>query len=250
MHATSKIVLPLDVDSSDQAIALAYALRDEVAAFKVGLELVNSVGVDIFDRLIEELGPDVRIFYDCKLHDIPNTVAGASRAITRRGLWMFNVHASGGSAMMSAAVDAVVAGSVRRSGFELGQAPRPLVIAVTVLTSISQDVLSDELGIDRPIGEYAVGLARLAQQAGCDGVVCSPHEIAAIREACGSEFVIVTPGVRPAGSDHGDQRRVLSPGQAAASGADYLVIGRPISAAPDPVAAARTVNAETLAAYV
>jgi orotidine-5'-phosphate decarboxylase len=180
---------------------------------------------------------DARIFYDCKFHDIPNTVAGAVRAASRRGVWMLNVHASGGRAMMRAAVEAAAEG--RAAGHD-----RPLVIAVTVLTSLDSATLAGEFGMAETAGDHAVRLARLAQESGCDGVVASPHEAGAIRAACGPDFRLIIPGVRPAGADRGDQKRVMTPGEAVLAGADYLVVGRPITGAPDPVAAARAVNAE------
>ena len=242
MHPTSPILLPLDTDTADKALALAALLREEVAGFKVGLELINAAGFGLLDQLHVVAGPDVRIFYDCKFHDIPNTVAGASRAAARRGVWMFNVHASGGAAMMRAAVQAAAEGAQAA-----GQA-KPLVIAVTVLTSIDAATLRDELGVQGDLAAHVVQLARLAQDSGCDGVVASPHEIAAIRAACGPDFQLVIPGVRPAGADVGDQKRVMTPGEAVRAGADFLVVGRPITAAPDPVAAARRINAEADAA--
>ena len=243
MMPSSRILIPLDVDSADRAVTLAAALSGDVAGMKVGLELINSAGFAVFDRLAAEIPGRCDVFYDCKLHDIPNTVQGASRAIGRRGLWMFNVHAAGGSAMLRAAVDGAAQGA-ESAGLER----KPLVIAVTVLTSISADILAGELGVARSVEQQVVALARLAQDAGCDGVVASPQEIAAIRAACGPSFLIVTPGVRPAGSDLGDQRRVMTPADAARAGADYLVIGRPITGSPDPVAAARAINAETASA--
>ena len=238
MHPTSPILLPLDTDTADKALALATLLRDEVAGFKVGLELINAAGFGLLDQLQVVAGPDVRIFYDCKFHDIPNTVAGASRAAARRGVWMFNVHASGGTAMMRAAVQAASEGA-RSAGLA-----RPLVIAVTVLTSIDTATLQGELGVPGGLATQVVRLARLAQDSGCDGVVASPQEVSAIRDACGPKFLLVIPGVRPAGADIGDQKRVMTPGEAMGAGADFLVVGRPITAAPDPVAAARRINAE------
>jgi orotidine-5'-phosphate decarboxylase len=230
-----KIILPLDVDTADKAIALVELLKDDVGAFKVGLELVNAAGLGVFDAVRAAGGK--RIFYDSKFHDIPNTVAGASRAAARLGVWMFNVHCSGGVAMMKAAKGAAVEESAR-----LGVQP-PLVIGVTVLTSIDQQVLSEEMRVSGTVADQVVHLAKLAKEAGLDGVVASPHEIELIRAACGPGFLIVTPGVRPAGADIGDQKRVMTPKEAVDKGADYLVIGRPITAAPDPRAAAREIAA-------
>jgi orotidine-5'-phosphate decarboxylase len=229
-----KIILPLDVDSPEKAIALVELLKDDAGAFKVGLELVNSAGLSIFEQ-IRQAGAG-KIFYDCKFHDIPNTVAGASRAAVKLGVWMFNVHCAGGFAMMKAAKDA----AVEQSG-KLG-VPCPLVIGVTVLTSIDQTVLNDEIRVPGTIADEVVHFAKLAQEAGLDGVVASPHEIELIRAACGPGFLIVTPGVRPAGADIGDQKRVMTPAEAVSKGADYLVIGRPIIKADDPQAAARAIE--------
>jgi orotidine-5'-phosphate decarboxylase len=239
MNAASKTLVALDTDTAEKALRLAEQVVGEVAGFKVGLELVNAAGFGLFDDLKALAGPDVKVFYDCKFHDIPNTVVGASRAAARRGVWMFNVHASGGSAMLRAAVQGAAEGAAQAG------VPKPLVIAVSVLTSISSDVLREELGVMQPLSDQVVALARLAQDAGCDGLVASPHEIGAIRAACGPDFVLVIPGVRPAGSDVGDQKRVLTPGEAVRAGADYIVVGRPITAAPDPALAARSINRET-----
>ncbi len=230
-----KIILPLDVDTAEKAVELAKLLKDEVGAFKVGLELINSAGLGIFDQ-IRQAGAK-KIFYDCKFHDIPNTVAGASRAAAKFGVWMFNVHCSGGFAMMKAAKDAAVEESAK-----LGK-PCPLVIGVTVLTSIDQTVLNDEMRVSGTVADQVVNLAKLAKKAGLDGVVASPHEIELIRAACGPDFLIVTPGVRPAGAAIGDQKRVMTPVEAVAKGADYLVIGRPIIKAEDPKSAAASIAA-------
>lgn len=231
-----KIVLPLDVDSVEKAVELAKLLRDDVGAFKVGLELINSAGLGIFDE-IRSAGAE-KIFYDCKFHDIPNTVAGASRAAAKLGVWMFNVHCAGGFAMMKAAKDAAVETAGRLGSVQ------PLVIGVTVLTSIDQATLNDDLRVAGTVADQVVHFAKLAREAGLDGVVASPHEIELIRAACGSDFLIVTPGVRPAGADIGDQKRVMTPSEAVAKGADYLVIGRPIIKADDPKAAARAIAEE------
>jgi len=239
MNTRSRILVALDTDTAEKALRLAGLVKGEVAGFKVGLELVNAAGFGLFDDLKALAGPGVKVFYDCKFHDIPNTVAGASRAAARRGVWMFNVHASGGSAMLRAAVQGAAEGAAQAG------VPKPLVIAVSVLTSLSPDVLREELGVMRPLSDQVVALARLAQDAGCDGLVASSHEIGAIRAACGPDFVLVIPGIRPLGADIGDQKRVLTPGEAVRAGADYLVVGRPITAAPDPALAARRINAET-----
>ena len=235
----SKILVALDVDTAEKAVELARQLSGQVAGYKVGLELINSAGFGLLDKLRETAGAEAKIFYDCKFLDIPNTVLGASKAAAKRGVWMFNIHASGGSAMLKAAVAGAEAGAM-----EAG-VPKPLVIAVSVLTSVSAEVLRDEMGVSRPLTEQVVALARLAQDSGCDGLVASPHEIAAIRAACGPGFLLVIPGVRPIGAAIGDQKRVMTPGEAVKSGADYIVVGRPITADIDPAASARRINAET-----
>ena len=235
---TSKTLVALDADTAAKALDMAKRLAGEVAGCKVGLELVNAAGFGLFDDLKAQAGPDVKIFYDSKFHDIPNTVRGATRAAAKRGLWMLNVHASGGSAMMQAAVQGAAEGA------DAAGVAKPLVIAVSVLTSISPEALRDELGVARPLTEQVVHLARLAQDAGCDGLVASPLEISAVRDACGPQFVLVIPGVRPAGAELGDQKRVMTPGEAVGAGAHYIVVGRPITGAPDPARAAAAINEE------
>lgn len=212
------------------ALDLAVRLVPHVGALKVGLELFNAEGPAALSALA---AAGAKVFYDAKLHDIPNTVAGAMRAALHWRPWMINVHASGGAAMMRAAAETARAA-----------AEPPLVVAVTVLTSIGAQQLRDELGVAHAPAEQVVRLARLAQDCGLDGVVASPLEAAAIRAACGPEFLIVTPGVRPAGAASDDQSRVATPRAAIAAGADFLVVGRPITAAADPVAAARAVAEE------
>ncbi len=239
MNTQSRTLVALDVDTAEKAVALAETLAGEVAGYKVGLELVNAAGFGLLDELKAMAGADAKIFYDSKFHDIPNTVFGASKAAARRGVWMFNVHASGGSAMMEAAVQGA------KEGADAAGVAKPLVIAVSVLTSISAEILRDELGISRSVTEQVVHLARLAQDSGCDGLVASPHEIEAVRAACGPEFTLVIPGVRPAGAALGDQKRVMTPGEAVRAGAHYLVVGRPITASPDPREAAAAINRET-----
>ena len=234
MNIENPIIVALDVPGIAPAVKLAKAVGPYVGAFKVGLELYNAVGNDIFPALREAAGSDVRIFYDAKFHDIPNTVAGAVRAAVRNKLWMVNVHASGGAAMMRAAVEAAHSG--------VGTPPE--VIAVTVLTSIDEAVLRDDLGIGRSVAELVVTLARTAQAAGCSGVVASPREIGLIRQECGPDFLIVTPGVRPAGASLDDQKRVMTPAEAIALGASYLVVGRPIAGAVDCAEAASAILRE------
>lgn len=240
-EAKERIIVALDVDNADRAAALAGQLKDHVGVFKVGLELLHSAGSGIVETL-RQAGAE-RFFYDAKLHDIPNTVAGAMNGISRLGVWCVTVHAGGGEAMLRAAVETAQA-EAERNGF-----PRPKILAVTVLTSISQIALKSELQVCAPLSEHVAHFARMAQVAGCDGVIASPHEIEIVRNAVSDpEFLIVTPGVRPAGSAKGDQARVMTPAAAIERGASYLVIGRPIVAAPDPVAAAQSIAAEIASA--
>jgi orotidine-5'-phosphate decarboxylase len=220
------IFVAIDTPDLDRALALAHAAGPYVGGLKVGLEFITAQGPEGI-RAIAALGKPV--FADTKFHDIPNTVAGAAREIAKLGVAMFNIHAAGGEAMMRAAKDA--ASSIN---------PEMKLIAVTVLTSIDDGVL-DSVGQRGPAADQVVRLASLAQKSGLDGVVCSAHEIAAIRKACGDDFMLVVPGIRPAGSDLADQRRVMTPSEAARAGADILVIGRPITAAPDPAKAAREI---------
>lgn len=236
MSAKDKIILALDVSSEGQAVELVKELKDHVGAFKVGMELFNSAGPRIFDAL-RDAGAG-RIFYDGKFHDIPNTVAGAARAAVRMGVWMFNVHATGGSAMMRAALDAA-SEEADNQGIET-----PLVIGVTILTSISEHMLHDELGVPILMEGQVTRLARLAQASGLSGVVCSPREIVPIKSACGAGFLVVTPGVRPFWAAANDQKRIMTPSEAVSCGADYMVIGRAITTADDRVAAARRIIEE------
>ena len=228
------ILVALDVESAAKAVALADLLRGSVGGFKIGKQLFTAAGPTMVRELTSR---GDRVFLDLKFHDIPNTVAGAVQSAVATGAWMVNVHASGGSAMMNAAAEAA-----RKTAAALRQ-PRPLVIAVTVLTSLDNEGLA-EIGIARPMLDQVVHLARLAQASGLDGVVASPQEVRAIRAACGSDFQIVTPGIRPAdqqGKD--DQARTLTPAQAIAAGSSYLVIGRPITGAPNPREAAEAIAA-------
>lgn len=240
MDPRERLILALDVDNAFEAIRMVRQLSGHVGAFKVGLELVNSAGIGVLEKL-KESGAS-RLFYDCKLHDIPNTVAGAMRAIARQELWMVNIHAAGGSRMISDAARALA-----DSAGDAGLTP-PILLGVTLLTSISQDELHNELHVRLSTEDYVTQMARLVQNAGGQGVVASPLEIEAVREACGDDFLIVTPGVRPVGVASGDQRRTMTPGEAIRRGADYLVIGRAVTAADDPVAAAERIVTEVASA--
>ncbi|HEY3414824.1 MAG TPA: orotidine-5'-phosphate decarboxylase [Armatimonadota bacterium] len=231
--ALNRLILALDVPTLDDAVEWYHRMAPRFGWFKVGLELFSAHGPAVFDRI-----PPERVFLDVKYHDIPNTVAGASRAAAKLGVWMFNVHAAGGSAMLKAARQAADAGSQ-----SIGAAP-PLLIAVTVLSSIDETVLRGEMGVARAIDEQVLAMARLAQDNGLDGVVASAPEVARIREACGPDFVIMTPGIRPSGAPLGDQKRVMTPAEAIRAGSTYLGIGRPVTAEADPESAAEAILEE------
>lgn len=228
------VIVALDLPDAESARALARTLQGHVGWVKIGMTLYYAAGPDIV-REMRSLG--FKVFVDLKLHDIPHQVAGAARTLTRAGADMFTVHASGGRAMMEAAVAGAAEAAAK---FRAGT---PAVIAVTVLTSLDDDGLA-EIGVARPAAEQVAALGVLAQDAGCDGVVCSPHEAAAMRQLLRADALVVTPGVRPAGEDPGDQARTATPEQAIAAGASHLVIGRPITGAPDPAAAARSIVKE------
>ncbi len=233
-EAKDRLIFALDVDSLDEAKSWVERLQGKVGVFKVGKQLFTRTGPDVV-RMIRDAGGEV--FLDLKFHDIPNTVAMAGVEACRLGVRMFNVHALGGREMMAATVAAV------DRLFPRGSVGRPMLLAVTILTSSTGETLR-EIGIERPVAEMVPRLARLAQSAGIDGVVASPREAELIRSACGENFAIVTPGVRPADADLNDQKRVATPGEAIAAGASYLVIGRPIAAAADPQVAAERIIEE------
>jgi len=221
------LIVALDLPDAETAHEVARAIRGRVQWVKVGMTLYYSAGPQIV-RELRSMG--FKVFVDLKLHDIPHQVAGACRTLTRVGADMITLHASGGSAMLSAGVRAAAAAAER-----FGTQP-PIVIAISVLTSLD-DVALAEVGCPSSAAEQVDRLVLLAQNAGCDGVVCSPLETARVRDLLGSDAVIVTPGIRPAGQELGDQARVATPAEALAAGATYLVIGRPITTAPDPAAA-------------
>lgn len=229
-----QLLVALDVDTAAEAHALADKLRGAVGGFKIGNQLFTSHGPSIVESLVAR---GDRVFLDLKFHDIPHTVAGAVTVSTRLGVWMMNVHASGGRAMMRAAREAADNEAER-----LKRTP-PLLIAVTVLTSLGDTALR-EIGVSTTVAMQVDGLAALAQSATLDGVVASPLEIATVRRRCGKSFMIVTPGIRGAGDPKGDQARTMSAPEALAAGATFLVIGRPITGSSDPRAAAERIAAE------
>jgi orotidine-5'-phosphate decarboxylase len=227
MAVSDRIIVPLDMSIESEAIALLDRLP-EATFWKVGLELFVSTGGGILGILKQR---QKRIFLDLKFHDIPNTMAGACRAAARYGVDLVTVHAAAGQAALKAAQDAAEAGAT-----EAGLSP-PNLIAVTLLTSLNSRSLAFELKIPLELPDYVLQMALLAKDSGLSGVVCSPQEAAHLRQTCGDEFLLVCPGVRPTWAEAGDQRRAMTPSAALKAGASYLVIGRPITADPDPTAA-------------
>lgn len=233
MTQAPRIVVALDFPGQAQALALVERLDPQRCALKVGKELFTRAGPALVGALVRR---GYRVFLDLKFHDIPNTVAAACDAAADLGVWMVNLHASGGRRMMEAARERLAA-----------HAYPPLLIAVTVLTSMDSTDLA-EIGCPEEPLDRVLRLAHLTQAAGLDGIVCSPQEVVQVRADLGAGFVLVTPGVRPAGAAVGDQRRVMTPRDALAAGADYLVIGRPITAAADPLAALVAIEADIVGA--
>jgi len=233
-EARQRIIFALDVPDTESAVGWIDRLGDRVGMYKIGKQLFTAAGPSIITRVRDRGG---RVFLDLKYHDIPNTVAAAVVEGARHGVTLVNLHALGGYEMMARSVEAI-----RR----VDPGGRTKLIAVTILTSSTDETLR-EVGIDRPVEEMVVRLAALAQRAGIDGVVASPRETPQIREVCGSGFLIVTPGVRPLFSATDDQKRVMTPAEAIAAGSDYLVIGRPIAAHPDPLSAVELIVDEMTA---
>jgi orotidine-5'-phosphate decarboxylase len=227
VKARERLIVALDVPDESLAMVLVDALAGEVGMFKVGSQLFTAAGPDVVRSIVAR---GEHVFLDLKFHDIPNTVAGAVASAAQLGVSLLTVHGLGGRAMLEAAAGATPAMGMR-------------LLAITVLTSHDAKSLG-EIGVGRPLDEQVRELARLARAAGIDGVVASPREVALLREACGSDLLIVTPGIRPAGAKAGDQARAATPGMALAAGADYLVVGRPITEAADPAAAARAIVRE------
>ena len=231
MKRRAEIIVALDTASGGRGLDLVRALRGQISMFKVGLELYTAAGPSIV-REIKGLGAEV--FLDLKFHDIPNTVARASAEAARLGVAMLDLHLSGGAAMVRRAVDEVEATCT------LNQIRRPALLGITVLTSLGDESLP-ALGIPRTAQEQVMALAAIGQEAGLDGVVASPRELGALRSRLGPDFVLVTPGIRPEGAPADDQVRTLTPREAVEAGADYLVIGRPITGADNPAVAARDI---------
>jgi orotidine-5'-phosphate decarboxylase len=230
-----RLVLALDVDTQEEAIALVKELKDYVGIYKVGLQLLTRQGPEIVKAIQEE---GCKIFFDAKFHDIPNTVSKASQNAVKLGVNIFDVHVTGGSKMMKAAAE-----TVRQTAIEL-DIPKPLLLGITILSSLDQSFLTDEIQIDFQLDEYAMRLAKLAKRNELDGVVASVKEVAKIKQACGKEFVVLCPGIRPAWAAKNDQSRIATPQEAIKQGADLMVVGRPITAAENRVEAARKILEE------
>lgn len=237
MDPKDRILMGIDTPDFDRAAALVRSAAGRVGGIKIGKEFFTAQGPDRVRQLIG----DRKLFLDLKFHDIPNTVAGALRSSMAMQPAIVNVHASGGRAMMEAAAQAAQEEAAKRG------VAKPLVIGVTVLTSLDDSDLAS-VGQQGPASEQVLRLAELTRDCGLDGVVCSPREIAALRQRCGPDFKLVVPGIRPAWAAAGDQKRIMTPADAVAAGADYIVIGRPITAASDPAGAAERVVEELSAA--
>ena len=226
----NKIIVALDFDSSSRALNFVDNLDPKLCRLKIGKELFTAAGPNLVEAMIEK---EFDVFLDLKFHDIPNTVAGAVQVAADLGVWMLNVHISGGSTMMQSAKDAILSHRDRK----------PILIGVTVLTSISSTELL-EIGIDNNLKDHVVKLAKLAYQSGLDGVVCSAEEAKLLRNSMPADFILVTPGIRREQDAAGDQKRVITPSQAIRNGSDYLVVGRPITQASSPSAALAAFNSE------
>ncbi|BFQ92394.1 orotidine-5'-phosphate decarboxylase [Gallibacterium anatis] len=225
----NKVIVALDYETKKEAMQLVDQIDPSLCRLKVGKEMFTTLGTEFVKELQKR---NFDVFLDLKFHDIPNTVARAVRSAADLGVWMVDMHASGGLRMMEAA----------KKILEPYGKDAPILIAITVLTSMEEaDLL--QIGVNTSPEEHVIRLARLSQRAGLDGVVCSPQEVEILRQRCGNEFKLVTPGIRPEGSQLGDQRRVMTPREAINAGSDYLVIGRPITQAADPVAVLKQINA-------
>lgn len=233
--AKDKLVLALDIDTKEEALKLIKDLKDYVGVFKVGLQLFTGVGPEIVKIMHSE---GVKIFFDCKFNDIPNTVATASANIVKLGAVFFNIHMSGGSQMVKSTV------KLAQETAQKYNLPTPIILGVTVLSSIDQTILSNELGIKTNIDDYVVELAQKAKAWGLSGVVASVKEASKIRAVCGENFVILCPGIRPKWSDSNDQQRIATPASAIDAGADFIVVGRPITAASNKLEATKMILSE------
>ncbi len=233
MLPLNPIICAVDTTETDRAVSLTEAVRPHVGGIKLGLEYFTAHGADGVRQITDLRVP---VFLDLKFHDIPNTVAKAIRATAGINTFMMTVHTAGGHAMLRAAIDA------SNEVAEMTGGARPLIMGVTVLTSLDQDDLN-MVGVDHVIDDQVLRLAELAQSCGLDGVVCSPHEIPLIRKHCGSDFVLTVPGIRPAQTAHSDQKRTLTPREAVERGADYIVVGRPITTADNCAEAASSIKA-------
>lgn len=231
-QAASKIMVALDYRAADEAEQLLKQIDGIPCYIKVGMQLFYAAGPSFVEGLKNR---GFKVFLDLKMHDIPNTVKGGASSIARLGVDMFNVHAAGGRAMMEAAMEGV---------YTVNNSTRPTVIAVTQLTSTSQVVMNTEIGISGSVEDSVIRYALLTKQAGLDGVVASPSEVVAIKQACGTAFQTITPGIRPIGADVNDQSRIMTPSEALKQGTDFMVIGRPITAAPNPRSSLETIIEE------
>ena len=234
LKPSERILCALDTIDTEQACALANAIGPHVGGVKLGLEFFGANGPQGFKSVLKA---HQDIFLDLKLHDIPNTVAKAIHSLMPLRPKILTIHTAGGSAMMAAAANAAMEAA------ETIGCPRPIIVGVTILTSLDDDDLN-AVGYQENVSDQVLKMAQLAKVSGLDGVVCSPHEIKLIKEACGKDFKLVVPGIRPAGSAKGDQKRVMTPKEAVELGADYLVIGRPITQADDPATAAQAIAEE------
>jgi orotidine-5'-phosphate decarboxylase len=234
-----KLILALDVNEHDYALELVDKFSEYIGIFKVGLELFASCGLQIIEDIHKK---GKKVFLDLKFHDIPNTVSKAAITVTKRGVYMFNVHASGGLEMMKKCKDSVVELCLKEN------IERPKILAVTVLTSLSRDILREELGIQYGLRTHVRHLSSLALKAGLDGAIASAREIEVIRNQCGREFLIITPGIRPSWTPPDDQKRTMTPKDAIREGANYIVLGRAILQQPDPLKAIELINLEILSA--
>lgn len=233
--AKDRLVLALDIDTKEEAFELVSELHEYVGIFKVGLQIITSEGPEIV-KCIQEKG--CKLFFDGKFHDIPNTIAKASANVTRLGADIFDVHVAGGSKMIKAAVKE----SVKVA--EKYNIPKPTILGITVLSSIDQTLLTEELAVPEQIDAHVTRLALLAKESGLDGVVASVKEVEQIRKACGKDFLIMCPGIRPTWAEVNDQKRIATPAEAIRLGADLLVVGRPITAAENRVNAAKKILSE------